>query len=382
MDFSCVEEKKTYEQVLKLRYQISQLPKNQSRDELLEQLRLAEVSLEQYEPILKENPQRHVMFPIKFPEVWKAYKRHEASIWTAAEVTLNDDLLQWNNQENQNALNDLSENDKFFIKHVLAFFASADGIVNENLAMRFYGQVQIPEARAFYGMQIAIENVHSEVYSMLIDQLVSNNEEKEKLFEAVKNYPSVTKLAEWALKWATSTQPFNRRLIAFACVEAILFSGPFCAIYWLKKRGLMPGLTFSNELISRDEAQHSDFAVLLNSMLKYPAEDEVIMEIMNEALALEKEFINESLPCKLIGMNAESMGTYVQYVGNYLAQQLNCPLFTPVENPFDWMEMMSLKSVTNFFEKRVGNYNKAGITEDTVNNGHNENNDADILEDF
>lgn len=369
MDFSCEQEKKCYEKVISLRDQLSKCNKEEL-SELENQLRLAEISLEKYEILLKENPQRFVLFPTQYDVIWKQYKKHQASFWTAEEVTLLDDLPQWNASKNvnNNSLSKLSENDKFFIKHMLAFFASADGIVNENLAKRFYGEVQIPEARCFYGFQIAMENIHGEVYSMLIDQLVSDPEEKKKLFEAVTNYPSVGKLANWALKWLNSDLPFNCRLIAFACVEGILFSGPFCAIFWLKKRGLMPGVTFSNELISRDEGLHTDFAALLNSILKYPATASVITKIVIEAIELQKEFIIESLPCNLIGMNSTAMGQYIEYVGDYLLQQLNVEPHWKTKNPFEWMELISVPNITNFFEKRVGEYNKSKVNSSSEDN--------------
>ena len=320
------------------------------------QLNEAELQLEKYEPILRENPQRFVIFPIKYDTMWnKFYKIAVANFWTAEEISFDDDIKQWNS-------NKLSDDDRFFIKHVLAMFAGTDGIVNENLAQRFYSEVQVPEARSFYGFQIAIENIHGETYSLLIDTFVNDQKEKEQLFNAIRVYPSIGKLSNWAIKWIHSNRPFNQRLVAFACVEGILFSGPFCAIFWLKKRGLMPGLTFSNELISRDEGLHMDFACHLNSVLDNPADPDTILQIVQEAVAFEKEFINESLPCRLIGMNAEEMSRYIEYVADRLLTQLGCKKHWNTPNPFSWMDLISTENKTNFFERRVGEYGKASIT--------------------
>jgi len=322
-----------------------------------------EKELEKHEILLRENPDRFVIFPIHFDEVWAYYKLQLASLWTAEEITLADDIAQWRQGPKVN----LSDNDKFFIKHVLAFFAASDGIVNENLAARFYKEIQIPEARCFYGLQIAMENIHGEVYSLLIDTLVENSEEKAKLLKAVENYPSIKKLSDWAIKWMHSGAPFNQRLIAFACMEGILFSGPFCAIFWLKKRGLLPGLTFSNELISKDEGLHMDFACLLNGMLKYPATEQTITEIVAEAVEIEKEFIMESLPCGLIGMNAAEMSKYIEFVADRLLVKLGCKKNWNTCNPFTWMILISTRPKTNFFEKRVGEYNKAKFNQSKIN---------------
>ncbi len=347
--------------------------------ELSRLLTLAEKQLEQYEPILKANPQRFVILPIKYKRVWHEYKKAQASFWTAEEITLADDIVQWESKSNSGQY--LSDNDRFFIKHILAFFAAADGIVNENLAQRFYEEVQIPEARSFYGFQIAMENIHGETYSLLIDTLIKDPIEKEQLFEANAYFPAIKKLQDWAIKWLKSDLPFGQRLIAFACVEGILFSGPFCAIFWLKKRGLLPGLTFSNELISRDENLHMEFACLLHSLLIYPATNSVIHEIVSTAVVLQKEFINESLPCNLIGMNAIEMGKYIEYVADHLLSLLQCPKLYNTSNPFTWMDLISAQNKTNFFEKRVGEYNRAGINKMTSSQTQKDTT-ITILEDF
>ncbi len=340
---------------------------------LRQSLNTAELGLEKFEPILKENPQRFVIFPILFDSVWAEYKKAMGSFWTAEEIILTEDIKQWQ-KETKPTSNDtkltLSDNDRFFIKHILAFFASADGIVNENLASRFYSEVQLSEARCFYGFQIMMENIHGEVYSLLIDSLVKDVEEKKQLFESVKNFPAIKKLADWAMKWMHSDLPFNQRLIAFACVEGILFSGPFCAIFWLKKRGLLPGVTFSNELISRDENLHMLFACLLNSLLKYPATHEVMAEIVTSAVELQKEFISESLPCNLIGMNAVEMSKYIEYVGDHLLVLLGADKFYNTVNPFEWMDLISANIKTNFFEKKVGEYNRAAFNKDSLKTGN------------
>jgi len=305
------------------------------------------------EPLLKENPHRHVLFPLKYHDIWNKYKAAEASVWTAAEIDLSTDLKDWET---------LTEGERHFIKHVLAFFAASDGIVLENLSARFMTDVKVPEARCFYGLQIMIENVHSETYSLLIDTYIKDSEEKLKLFHAVDHIPAVTKKANWALKWITSTTCFAERLIAFAAVEGIFFSGSFCAIFWMKKRGLMPGLTFSNELISRDEGLHCDFACLLyKEHLNGKLTDERLQFIIKDAVAIEKEFITESLPVRLIGMNAELMKQYIEFVADRLVIALGHDAIYNATNPFDFMDMISLQGKTNFFEKKVGDYQKAGV---------------------
>jgi len=308
------------------------------------------------EPILRENKDRFVVFPIKYDDIWKMYKQAEASFWTAEEIDLGQDLVDWAK---------LNKDERHFIKHILAFFAASDGIVNENLATEFYDEVQYPEARCFYGFQIAIENIHSETYSLLIDTYVKDNEEKDKLFRAIETVPCVTKKADWALRWINDTDSFAERLIAFAAVEGIFFSGSFCSIFWLKKRGLMPGLTFSNELISRDEGLHTDFACLLyNNHIDKKLSEERIKQIIMEAVEIEKEFIMDSLPVDLIGMNSRLMGQYIEFVADRLLGTLGCSKVYGVSNPFEWMELISLQGKTNFFEKRVGEYQKSGVTAD------------------
>lgn len=305
------------------------------------------------EPLLAENPHRFVLFPIKYDDIWKKYKEAESAIWTMEEIDLGSDLKDWD------ALND---DERHFIKHVLAFFAASDGIVLENLAARFMNDVKIPEARCFYGFQIAMENIHSETYSMLIDTYIRDSAEKEHLFHAVETIPCVQAKAEWACKWIGSQATFAERLIAFAAVEGIFFSGSFCAIFWIKKRGLMPGLTFSNELISRDEGLHTDFACLLyerHIVNKLPVER--VHEILCEAVKIEKEFVCGALPVKLIGMNQDLMSQYIEFVADRLFVALGCEKVYNSANPFDFMEMISLQGKTNFFEKRVGDYQKAGV---------------------
>jgi ribonucleoside-diphosphate reductase beta chain len=307
------------------------------------------------EYLLQENKQRFVLFPIKHKEVWEMYKKAEASFWTAEEIDLSHDLPDWDK---------LNPNERHFISHVLAFFAASDGIVNENLAMRFSSEVQIPEARCFYGFQIAMENIHSETYSLLIDTYVKDPTEKDRLFRAMETVPAVSKKAEWALKWINSSESFAERIVAFAAVEGIFFSGSFCSIFWLKKRGLMPGLTFSNELISRDEGLHCDFACLLYSMIQNKLSQERIYEIISNAVEIEKEFVCDALPVNLIGMNSELMAQYIEFVADRLLVSLGYPKMFNTKNPFDWMEMISLQGKTNFFEKRVGEYQKAGVMND------------------
>jgi ribonucleoside-diphosphate reductase beta chain len=287
------------------------------------------------------------------------YKKQEACIWTAEEIDLSQDLDDWRNK--------LDENEKFFVKQVLAFFAASDGIVNENLAENFVREVQYTEAKFFYGFQIMMENIHSETYSLLIDTYINDQEEKARLFNAIETIPAVKKKAEWALKWISSPH-FQERLIAFAAVEGIFFSGSFCSIFWLKKRGLLPGLSFSNELISRDEGMHCDFAVLLhNEYLANKVSEERIKEIILSALEIEKEFILESLPVRLIGMNSDLMSQYLEFVTDRLLVELGCPKAFGVENPFDFMTNISLQGKTNFFEKRVGEYQKAGVLNSSEN---------------
>ena len=311
------------------------------------------------EPILKENPDRFVIFPIQHQELWEEYKKQQACIWTAEEIDLSADLDDWRNV--------LNEDEKYFVKNVLAFFAASDGIVNENLAENFVKEVQYTEARFFYGFQIMMENVHSETYSLLIDTYITDPAEKHKLFHAIDTIPAVQKKAEWALKWVSSPH-FQERLVAFAAVEGIFFSGSFCSIFWLKKRGLMPGLSFSNELISRDEGMHTDFAVLLhNKYLANKVSEERIKEIITGALEIEKEFITESLPVRLIGMNQDLMKQYLEFVADRLMVDLGCSKVYGVENPFDFMQNISLQGKTNFFEKRVGEYQKAGVLNSSEN---------------
>lgn len=306
----------------------------------------------QDEPLLRENKDRFVLFPIQHREVWAMYKKHMASFWTAEELDLSQDQKDWQT---------LSTDEQHFIKMVLAFFAASDGIVLENLAERFLTEVQLPEARCFYGFQMAMENVHSETYSLLIDTYIKDPTEKDRLFRAMETMPSIGEKAQWALRWIKSGETFAERLVAFAAVEGIFFSGSFCAIYWLKKRGKMPGLTFSNELISRDEGLHCDFACLLYSMLDTKLEQARVHEIISHAVTIERGFVSKSLPVSLIGMNAELMGQYIEFVADRLVTALGCEKIYGSSNPFDWMEMISLQGKTNFFEKRVGEYQKAGV---------------------
>ena len=305
------------------------------------------------EPILKENKDRFVIFPIQHSDIWEFYKKAEASFWTAEEIDLSQDLKDWSNT--------MSDDEKHFIKHVLAFFAASDGIVNENLAENFVAEVQYTEAKFFYGFQIAVENIHSETYSLLIDTYVKDPKEKDYLFHAIETMDCVKKKADWALRWIDEGS-FAERLIAFAAVEGIFFSGSFCSIFWLKKRGLMPGLAFSNELISRDEGLHCDFACLLyNNHLINKLSVETVQEIIKDAVTIEKEFVTDALPVKLIGMNSDLMCQYIEFVADRLLTELGCPKVYNSTNPFDFMEMISLQGKTNFFEKRVGEYQKAGV---------------------
>jgi ribonucleoside-diphosphate reductase beta chain len=305
------------------------------------------------EPILQENKNRFVIFPIKHHDIWEWYKKMEASFWTAEEIDLSQDINDWNNK--------LNDEERYFIKHILAFFAASDGIVNENLAENFVNEVQYAEAKFFYGFQIMMENIHSETYSLLIDTYVKDESERDELFNALEVFPAIKKKADWALKWIESDS-FAERLIAFAAVEGIFFSGAFCSIYWLKKRGLMPGLTFSNELISRDEGVHCDFAVHLhNHHLVNKVPKSRIREIIVDALNIEREFITESLPVSLIGMNAALMTQYLEFVADRLLVELGCDREYNTSNPFDFMDMISLQGKTNFFEKKVAEYQKSGV---------------------
>jgi ribonucleotide reductase beta subunit family protein with ferritin-like domain len=321
------------------------------------------------DPLLAENPNRYVIFPIKWPSIWEIYKRALASIWTVEEIDLSKDHIDFAK---------LNENEQYFIKHILAFFAASDGIVNENLVERFCNEVQVPEARCFYGFQIAIENIHSETYSLLIDTLVKDPSEKDTLFNAITTIPSVSQKANWAIKWIQDKQScFATRLVAFAAIEGIFFSGSFCGFFWLKKRGLMPGLTFSNELISRDEGLHTEFACLLYSLMETKLDEKVIHAIISEAVIIEKEFITEAIPCKLIGMNADMMKEYIEFVADRLVVQLGCNKIYNAKNPFNFMDMISMEGKTNFFEKRVAEYSKAGVT-----GHHNTNKDIVLDADF
>lgn len=305
------------------------------------------------EPILRENKDRFVLFPIQHHDIWEFYKKAEASFWTAEEIDLQADLQDWNEK--------LNDDERHFVKHVLAFFAASDGIVNENLAENFLSEVQYTEAKFFYGFQVAIENIHSETYSLLIDTYIKDSKEKDYLFHAIDNLPPVKKKAEWALRWIDQGS-FAERLVAFAAVEGIFFSGSFCSIFWLKKRGLMPGLSFSNELISRDEGLHCDFACLLYTKhLVNQMPKEKIQKIIVNAVEIEKEFILEALPVRLIGMNSELMGQYIEFVADRLLVELGNEKVYGASNPFDFMEMISMQGKTNFFEKRVGEYQKAGV---------------------
>ncbi|KAL8200792.1 hypothetical protein R6Q57_012131 [Mikania cordata] len=312
------------------------------------------------EPLLAPNPDRFCMFPIQYPHIWQMYKKAEASFWTAEEVDLSQDHRHWDS---------LTAGERHFITHILAFFAASDGIVLENLAGRFMKEVQIAEARAFYGFQIAIENIHSEMYSLLLESYVKDSEEKSRLFRAIETIPCVEKKANWALRWIDGSESFAERIIAFACVEGIFFSGSFCAIFWLKKRGLMPGLTFSNELISRDEGLHCDFACLLYGLLKAKVSEERVKGIVSDAVEIEREFVCDALPCALVGMNGELMSQYIEFVADRLLGSLGYSKLYNVQNPFDWMELISLQGKTNFFEKRVGEYQKASVMSSLNGNG-------------
>lgn len=307
----------------------------------------------QVEPILEKNNSRFVLFPIVHDDIWSFYKRAEASFWTAEEIDLSPDLIDWENK--------LTDDERFFIQHVLAFFAASDGIVNENLAEHFLSEVQYTEAKFFYGFQVAMENVHSETYSLLIDTYIKSTAEKARLFNAIDTLDCVKKKADWALRWIDKGT-FAQRLVAFAAVEGIFFSGSFCSIFWLKKRGLMPGLSFSNELISRDEGLHCDFACLLyNQHLNNKLSKDEVQEIIMDAVQIEKEFVTDAIPVRLIGMNSELMGQYIEFVADRLLMELGNPKVYNTPNPFDFMDMISIQGKTNFFEKRVGEYQKAGV---------------------
>ncbi|XP_063914172.1 ribonucleoside-diphosphate reductase subunit M2 B [Zophobas morio] len=307
------------------------------------------------EPLLRENPQRFVIFPIQYPDIWAKYKQAEASFWATEEVDLSKDLDDWKNK--------LNDDERYFISHVLAFFAASDGIVNENLVERFSQEVQVTEARCFYGFQIAIENIHSEMYSLLIETYISDPDEKDFLFNAIRTLPCVKKKADWALSWISSQNAtFGERVVAFAAVEGIFFSGSFASIFWLKKRGLMPGLTFSNELISRDEGLHCDFACLMFSHLVQKPSKERIKSIIQDSVKIEKEFLSEALPVSMIGMNCQLMCQYIEFVADRLLGELGCEKIYNTANPFDFMTMISMEGKTNFFEKKVGEYQKCGVT--------------------
>ncbi len=320
----------------------------------------------QTEPLLAPDDNRFVMFPIKYQDVWEMYKKQVDCFWRAEEIDLSKDLVHWDS---------LNQDEKHFISMILAFFAASDGIVLENLASRFMNEVQVSEARAFYGFQIAMENIHSHTYSLLIETYIKEKEEKHRLFNAIENFPCIKKKSDWAQKWIHDNRSsFATRLVAFACIEGIFFSGAFCSIYWLKKRGLMPGLTFSNELISRDEALHCEFAVLLYSKLVKKVDKARIHEIIKEAVEIETEFICEALPCRLIGMNSELMTQYIQFVADRLCVQLGYKKIYNVSNCFDWMELISLEGKTNMFERKISEYSLANKTQT---------NDAfDFTEDF
>jgi len=313
---------------------------------------MSQLNIPLTETILVENPNRFVLFPIEHYDVWRFYKQAVASFWTVEEVDLASDLKDWEN---------LNDGERHFISHVLAFFAASDGIVNENLAINFINEIQISEAKCFYGFQIMMENIHSEMYSLLIDTYIKSPEEKSRLFKALETVPCVQKKGEWALRWINSDS-FAERLIAFAAVEGIFFSGSFCSIFWLKKRGLMPGLSFSNELISRDEGLHCDFACHLylhHIVNKLP--EERVQQIIMDAVVIEKEFVSDALPVSLIGMNARLMGEYIEFVADRLLLSLGCKKVYNALNPFDFMELISLQGKTNFFERRVGDYQKSGV---------------------
>jgi len=330
------------------------------------------------EDLLRERPDRFCMFPIQYPGVWEMYKKSVACFWTCEEVDLSQDLRDWRA---------LTEPERRFVKHVLAFFASSDGIVVENLALRFMADVQVPEVRAFYGFQIAIENVHGEMYSLMLEQFESDPHERQRLFRAIETVPCVKRKADWALKWvegaAGRAASFARRLVAFACVEGLFFSGSFCAIFWLKKRGVMPGLCFSNELISRDEGLHTEFAChLYSQLLRHRLSQETAEAMIREAVDIEREFICEALPCDLLGMNKELMFEYICYVADHLLVSLGHAKVFHAANPFDWMDLISLQGKTNFFERRVGEYQKASVMAQLDHEARNQQFQFTLDEDF
>lgn len=308
------------------------------------------------EPLLQQHSNRFVLLPISYPKIWELYKQHEASFWTAEEIDLNVDQRDWER---------LSDGERYFLSHILAFFAASDGIVNENLAVNFMREVQLPEARCFYGFQIMMENIHAETYALLIDTLIKDAAEKHKLFHAIDHIPAVREKANWALRWIENGT-FAERLVAFAAVEGIFFSGSFCALFWLKKRGLMPGLTFSNELISRDEGLHCTFACLLYGMLQNKLSEEQVHQIIQEAVDIEQQFVTDALPVSLLGMNAQLMQQYIAFVADRWLTELGYSKLFHATNPFDFMELISLQGKTNFFEKRVGDYQKAGVAQKSV----------------
>jgi ribonucleoside-diphosphate reductase beta chain len=312
--------------------------------------------METKEPLLELNSDRFILYPIQYGEIWSMYKKQIACFWTSDEIDLMHDMKDWNL---------LNENEQYFIKMILAFFAASDGIVLENLAVHFLNEIQIPEARCFYGFQMAMENIHSETYALLLDTYIKNPTEKLQLFHAIETIPCIEKKAQWALRWIHIENTFAERLIAFAAVEGIFFSGSFCAIFWLKKRGLMPGLTYSNELISRDEGLHRDFACCLYRLLKNPLAQWAVHKIVDEAVQIEKEFVLEALRVDIIGMNAALMIQYIEFVADHLLVALGVEKLYGTKNPFDWMEMISLQGKTNFFEKRVAEYQKAGVLNNT-----------------
>lgn len=312
------------------------------------------------EPLLKKNPNRFVIFPIQYNDIWQMYKKAEASFWNVEEVDLSKDMSDWAK---------LNDNERYFISHVLAFFAASDGIVNENIVERFLQEVQVPEARCFYGFQVAMENVHSEMYSILIDTYIREQSQRDYLFNAIETMPAVKKKADWALSWiASESATFGDRIIAFAAVEGIFFSGSFASIFWLKKRGLMPGLTFSNEMISRDEGLHCDFAVLMFKYLIQKPTKERILEIITDAVKIEQEFLTEALPVNLLGMNCDLMSQYIEFVADRLLSELGIGKIYKTKNPFPFMEMISLDGKTNFFERKVGEYQKWGVTTNRLEN--------------
>ena len=313
------------------------------------------INYDKDELLLQKNESRFVLFPIKYQDIYDEYKKAESTFWTANEINLSKDMNDWEK---------LNENEQQFIKNIIGFFAGSDGIIMENLALRFLSDIEIPEVRAFYSYQIFNEQIHSETYSLLIDTYIKDNEEKIKIFNSIQNIPCVYKKAKWAYKWIENKEVnFATRLIAFSIVEGIFFSGSFCAIYWLKKRGLMPGLTFSNELISKDEGMHCHFACLLYSYIKNKIKPEIIHDMIKEAVLIEKEFITDSIPCAMIGMNADMMKQYIEFVSDRLLVQLGYEKIWNSENPFDFMELISLRPKANFFELRVGEYAKSSIAE-------------------